>query len=100
MVLQGFVDFIRYFSRPNLFPENKTLFKKNMIFKIIFLNLVVGETILSKYRSLLDKFADCVDEKNKVCEINKKKVDEIEMRLDQKYPGKNYFIMLFFLTYT
>ena len=71
-----------------------------MILKIIFLNLVVGETILSKYRSLLDKFADCVDEKNKVCEINKKNVDQIEMRLDQKYPGENYFIMLFFLTYT
>ena len=71
-----------------------------MILKIIFLNLVVGETILSKYRSLLDKFADCVDEKNKVCEINKKNFDQIEMRLDQKYPGENYFIMLFFLTYT
>ena len=57
--------------------------------------MVVGETILSKYRSLLDKFADCVDEKNKVCEINKKKVDEIEMRLDQKYTGEIYFIMNF-----
>ena len=57
--------------------------------------MVVGETILSKYRSLLDKFADCVDEKNKVCEINKKKVDEIEMRLDQKYTGEIYFIMIF-----
>ena len=55
---------------------------------LFFISIVSGETILSKYRSLLDKFAACVDEKNKVCEINHKKVDELEMRISEKSFGK------------
>ena len=43
----------------------------------------------------LRKGSDFYKVEYKVCEINKKKVDEIEMRLDEKYTGKINFITIF-----